>query len=984
MSVGHAHPGAAAEASGATTGGTAPPCFIETQFPVSRLSKESYRERKANKRQTLTGLGKWWGRKPLVMVRATILGLLLPASKDRRKDRDVFLALLTMDDDGLRRRRERSIPLREVWARLSHEEHAVWFAPDTPPERPKLRKGLTGAQKRRLQELAFDRMTYDEKLRRCALPEEVEGPSEAAWKAINAHLGTGAASLPELVRELGERRFGRAPRVGDAFCGGGSVPFEAARLGCDAFGADLNPVAALLTWSAIHIVGGDEAVAERVRTAQQGVFDAVDRQITEWGIEHNDAGWRADAFLYCAEAMCPGCGWLVPLAPSWVIGTGTQTVARLRPDPVTRRFDIVIESGVGQAGLAAARAASTVRASRLICPQCDVATPMTVIRGDRRDAGRQEYGLRLWEKEDLVPRPGDVIQERLYCIRWRPPNPSHTRNSRLNARYREVGPADLEREARVLALLRQRFQSWQARGFLPSRHIEPGYNTTQVIRERGWTYWHHLFTPRQLLMHGQFAATTAAAGLSKEATVACLLGLGRIANWDGRLSMWDSGAGQELVHQSFSNQALNTLDSFGVKGFSAMANPWFIRVPTYPVNKASRVQPADARETQFPADLWITDPPYADAVNYHELSEYFLAWYGGRLQELFPDWYGDSKRVLAVRGTGGDFRRSMVDCYRNLARHMPDDGLQVVMFTHQDASVWADLSLILWAAGLRVTAAWTIGTETTFGMKQGNYVQGTVLIVLRKQTSDETAFLDELVPQVEEEVEHQLDSMLHLDEGDLPNFSDADYQLAAYAAALRVLTRYRAIGDIDISYELARERSAGEESQITRIIAGAVRTASNALVPRGLPSRLWRRLGSEEKFYLKGLEVEGHGEFRAGVYQEFARGFGVRDYAALIRTDKANQTRLQTASEFGKNELGDGGFGRSLVRHALYAVWRAVATESAAESLIWLRTELSDYWNRREALLAVLRYLAAIRIEHWHGDAVAAKLVAGAVENDHV
>ena len=45
----------------------------------------------------------------------------------------------------------------------------------------------------------------------------------------------------------------------------------------------------------------------------------------------------------------------------------------------------------------------------------------------------------------------------------------------------------------------------------------------------------------------------------------------------------------------------------------------------------------------------------------------------------------------------------MVDCYRNLAGHMPDDGLQVVMFTHQDASIWADLTLILWAAGLRVT-----------------------------------------------------------------------------------------------------------------------------------------------------------------------------------------------------------------------------------------------------------------------------------------
>jgi adenine-specific DNA methylase len=39
--------------------------FIEKQFPVSKVSKESYKERKANNGQALTGLGKWWGRKRL-------------------------------------------------------------------------------------------------------------------------------------------------------------------------------------------------------------------------------------------------------------------------------------------------------------------------------------------------------------------------------------------------------------------------------------------------------------------------------------------------------------------------------------------------------------------------------------------------------------------------------------------------------------------------------------------------------------------------------------------------------------------------------------------------------------------------------------------------------------------------------------------------------------------------------------------------------
>ena len=79
--------------------------FIEVQFPVSKLSKESYDERKAVQTQTLTGLGKWWGRKPLALVRAIILGLLLPATDDPEGDRRTFLALMTMDDDGMLRRR---------------------------------------------------------------------------------------------------------------------------------------------------------------------------------------------------------------------------------------------------------------------------------------------------------------------------------------------------------------------------------------------------------------------------------------------------------------------------------------------------------------------------------------------------------------------------------------------------------------------------------------------------------------------------------------------------------------------------------------------------------------------------------------------------------------------------------------------------------------------------------------------------------------
>jgi hypothetical protein len=418
----------------------------------------------------------------------------------------------------------------------------------------------------------------------------------------------------------------------------------------------------------------------------------------------------------------------------------------------------------------------------------------------------------------------------------------------------------------------------------------------------------------------------------------------------------------------------------------SISRSFILEIPKYLLKNSAIIQPIDVRQVEENCDIWLTDPSYADAINYHELSEYFLAWYEKHLKSVFPDWHTNSKRALAITGKDENFRRSMVAAYRNLTAHMPDSGFQVVMFTHQDVKVWADVALILWAAGLRVTAAWTIGTETESSLKQGNYVQGTVLLVLRKRTSQDTAFRDEISVLIEGEVKAQLDSMLALDDQEDPNFGDTDYQLAAYAAALRVLTQYQKIEDLDIEHELSRPRLRGGTSPIEEIIQEAVQTACDYLIPKGFDTQVWKQLTPEERFYLKGLELESHGERRVGVYQELARGFGVREYQPFLASTQANQTRCKTATEFGNRNLGGEGFGNSLLRQGLFAVREAARTREATSGRNWLRTELPDYWSRRKNLIVVLNYLStmALKLDSWRQDGEAARLVAGAVENDHI
>src|SRR2546422_7454750 len=89
------------------------------------------------------------------------------------------------------------------------------------------------------------------------------------------------------------------------------------------------------------------------------------------------------------------------------------------------------------------------------------------------------------------------------------------------------------------------------------------------------------------------------------------------------------------------------------------------------------------------ADVFITDPPYGDAVNYDEILEFFIAWLRKNPPPEFAEWTWDSRRSLAIKGEGEDFRRSMVAAYKRTAEYMPDKGIQVIMFTHQSESIWA-------------------------------------------------------------------------------------------------------------------------------------------------------------------------------------------------------------------------------------------------------------------------------------------------------
>ena len=101
---------------------------------------------------------------------------------------------------------------------------------------------------------------------------------------------------------------------------------------------------------------------------------------------------------------------------------------------------------------------------------------------------------------------------------------------------------------------------------------------------------------------------------------------------------------------------------------------------------------------------------------------------------------------------------------------------------------------------------------------------------------------------------------------------------------------------------------------------------------------------------------------------------------------RANQIRLKTGIEFARRELGTEGFDTSLLRNVLFSIYEAKRADSVPAGKNWLRNEVPDYWNQRKLIIHLLDYLACMvhKLPYWKEDSELARVLRGAVQNDHV
>ncbi|MAY57586.1 MULTISPECIES: anti-phage-associated DUF1156 domain-containing protein [Pseudoalteromonas] len=966
------------------------PALIEAVFPAQKVSFEAQKERKANLGQTLTGLGSYWkGRKPLILVRAVVLGSLLPQTDNTEKDLEIFELLMAFDAQSLAKRAliqnlikpkdiAEKINLHNPWDYFSHnikidderfteiDALTLPLNPDSLGLKLRWRRDIEEKDKLTLFALFLGQIEgYEEKSLLCKRPEEVEQDwlYKHIWPTINKHYagyGVNAYSHQELIAQLGILKYGRRPKVADTFSGGGSIPFEAARIGCDVYASDLNPIALMLTWGSLNVIGASSEKYNLIEKAQKDLAEITQKEILDLGVEVDSLGNRAKAYIYCLETRCPETGWLIPLSPSWIVSKNRKIVAILEPNFIEKRFDISIKTVKSEKELVAADV-PTIQDGSMVYELNGKTykTPIKTLRGDYKDSnGETKNHLRLWEKSDFKPTVDDVFQERLYAIHW---IKAETVDSpRQETFFTDVREDDIAREKLVENIVRENLEEWQALGLVPDMAIEHGYNTSQPIRERGWSHWHHLYTPRHLLINAILRKN-----IKIESEYFDIL-LCRILNVESKLSRWSPAIGHDLALDVFYNMALNSFYNFGCRAsISAFRDLYESPIAkNLDLKNARKVMCHAADQLLEHNDIYVSDPPYADAVNYHEITEYFISWLRKKHSPSFNEWTWDSRRALAIKGSGDDFRKGMVSAYKAMADHMPDNGMQCVMFTHQDTSVWSDMIGIFWAAGLQVVGAWYIATETSTELKKGGYVQGTVILMLRKRPAGEkSGFRHRLLPAVRAEVKHQIENMMHLndeikDKMGEPVFNDSDLQMAGYAAALKVLTAYTHIGGEDVTAFALKPRTKGEVTVVDEIVQQAAEAANSILVPEGLTKDTWQKLSGIQRFYLRMMDIETTGAAKLDNYQNFAKAFRVEDYSRVMGSMAANKAQLKRIPEFASRDLTESNeIGSTWLGHLIIGLQQLLAEVDPQVVISQFQADLPDFMEIRVLLLDVLTFI---------------------------
>ena len=742
--------------------------LIEVAIPLDAINRESAREKSIRHGHPST-LHLWWARRPLAACRAVIFCSLI----DDPGEEGVPAELLRLIDE-----REEPNPLPNKWDVMDLAE-------------------------RRRQKLFH----FIGKL--------------VKWESTTDEDVIGTAR--ELVLAATD---GNPPPLLDPFCGGGSIPLEAQRLGLEAHGSDLNPVAVLITKALIELppkfagmppvnpdargkLGSDAewkgaaGLAEDVRWYGEWMRQRAWERIGHLYPEGPN-GETVIAWLWARTVKCPNpaCGTQMPLVSTFWLSKKKGQEAWLEPisDQIAKRVTFRVRTGEPADTQAIAQGAKTGHGARFKCLLCNTNV------GDRHIKDEGATG-QIGQSPLAIVLAGN--RRRVYA-------PAGDPTSILSTPAQVPSSVDME---------------------------IVGSGQYIGCRPYGLTHFADLFTARQLTALTTFSGlvedarhlarehasnslhTTTATAASYADAVATYLAFAvdRSADRWCTLATWQS-VGDKVAH-AFARQALPIVWDFAeANPFSNSTGNWSDAIEW--VTKClytlpAQVHPASASQvdgvTALPrvtSPMVSTDPPYYDNIVYADIADFFYVWLRPLMNDIYPNEFGSlltpkaQEMVAAPYRFGNDRPRAKSHFEEGLSRsfgliraNATDTTPATLFYAYKQtlkrdgrsdgaSTGWETMLASLIDSGFQITATWPTRTERGARSRAigSNALATSVVIVCRPRPDDAPmADIGEFNRALASELPEALQRFIgeHIAPVDLPQ--------ASIGPGMAVFSRYSAV-----------------------------------------------------------------------------------------------------------------------------------------------------------------------------------------------
>ena len=612
------------------------------------------------------------------------------------------------------------------------------------------------------------------------------------------------------------RQRGDLPTVVDPFCGSGAIALEALRLGLDAIGCDLNPIAVAISKALVevpHIVRDHKPVAPKTQqlfgqtTGTEGfrsdlayyskrIFDRVRKQVEALYTGTYSGSSIPIAWLWCRTAECPnpGCDTTIPLVSSLWLSKTKKSLAFLRiPDrqPTSKRiaFEVVVGDARGPAE-------APLSDSGAICPRCETPVPFAALR-DQGRAGKIGFQLNAY-----VTKSGSSMN---------------------------FHAATENHEAKAMAI----HPEWAPETMLPDAAL--GFR----VQNYGLKFHRDLFLPRQMAALSFFADALEKsidelrddAGSDKDYADAISVYL---AIFFDRLVQTSNALVRWFVHTERPSKAQPTFDKQTVQMIwdFAETNPlaestggWFTCCK-YPQTALDCLPRRPGRGCVLHGDsgalslrrgkyIFSTDPPYFDNIGYADLSDFFYIWMRRVLINVYPDVFRtilvpkDDEIISDPSRHGGDrsvarefFFERLGRVFRLMHDVASDEYPATIFYAFKQeestdaggkvSSGWERMLQALIDARWTITGTWPIRTEHANRPRSigANALASSIVLVCRPGVTEApTATRREFVTVLKTEL---LNALRHLQAS---NIAPVDLAQAAIGPGMAVYTRFSRVLD---------------------------------------------------------------------------------------------------------------------------------------------------------------------------------------------